>query len=607
MKKCFFLMVSLLLCLSMWAQEKPAWVTQRPVNELSYSGIGVARKTEKDYAQAAKQRALSELASEIKVEVSVNSLLNTIDDNDQIRQVFAESIQTKSQAELERYRLIGTWQDDQEYWVYYELNRSDYEEYMEARRQKAIQTGFDFWYKGQVALQSGELMTAIELFSKGLEAIEPAIHLELNCMYENQTINLATELYASLAGVFNGVAVIVNPSTVEGTAFKGVVDPIAVGVYRNDVPLKNIRLTATFLSGSGDLSSLAPTDDTGVAALSIRNITSKQAQQEIRVSIVTELFKKDGSKLNAALLKKIVSMLPEASLTITLAPEQMTAYLKAGRNDLKSLELSVKGILTTNFFDVASSPEGADLTAQLETTYRTGGKVPGELYNFVESFGVLTLKLVNNRTGNVVMFYSTNDVRVLVPENKSGEQAKSMVARELMKKVQRELGRELKKITVDRSGELPAVSNEPKPSPVVTPSPVVVVPVVRPTPKPAAEPVVKPKAIGEELDEGIFIEFAEIVNVGDKSRICFKIINETGNDFAMCLYKNDLLIVNEKGEEQEALNIKIGSKAHTWTVTSVIVPNLPTEMVIEVNKLASVALFGLKDCKNRNLKLRNLK
>ena len=42
-------------------------------------------------------------------------------------------------------------------------------------------------------------------------------------------------------------------------------------------------------------------------------------------------------------------------------------------------------------------------------------------------------------------------------------------------------------------------------------------------------------------------------------------------------------------------------------VTALIVPDLPTEMVIEVSKLQSVALLQLKDFKNNIVKLRGLK
>ena len=49
--------------------------------------------------------------------------------------------------------------------------------------------------------------------------------------------------------------------------------------------------------------------------------------------------------------------------------------------------------------------------------------------------------------------YSINDERTLVPENKSASQGKNMAARELIKRLNREFARELKKITFDRTGK----------------------------------------------------------------------------------------------------------------------------------------------------------
>lgn len=610
MKKVLLSLFTLFFSLSMLAQ-KPDWVTGRPVNTLNFTGIGMAKKTDKDYVQKAKQNALGELVSEIKVEVSANSLLNTIEDGNNIKQVFAESIKTQAKEEIEGFRLIDTWQDNEEYWVYYELNRFDYEEYMEARRQKAIKSGFDFWYKGEMYLQQGELSTAIEMFSKGLESIEPAINQDLTCSYDGRTINLGTEIYASLSGVFNGVSIITNPRKVVGTAFKGINDPIAIGVYKNNTPLRNIRLKAEFISGSGDLSSLPPTNDTGVTPLYIRNIVSKQEQQEVRISMASDAFKDFQRGINAVLFKKITSMLPETTLSIVLEETAINAYMKVGKNDLESLERGVKGILTNNFFNVVSSPSEADVIVQLDNTFKTGRKVPGDLYDFIECFSSASVQVTNNRTNATLVNYSANDIRTLVPADKSTAQAKSMASRELMKRLQRELGNEFKKITIDTEGSIPT-REEPIAEPVVTPPPVVAVtppvvvipPVVKePEPKPA------PQAIRAELESGIYIEYVKLTSIRNISQIHFKIINETKEDFPfnLHLWTNSVFAVNEKGEELKSRNVKVGSHSNDHAINALIVPDLPTEMIVDVNKLEYVALFNLTDSKKRNIKMRNLK
>lgn len=611
------------LPLSGQQKNRPDWVRQHPVDRLNYSGVGMAEVSEKDYQQKAKQNALSDLVSEIKVEIATHSLLNTIEEAGSVKQTFAESIRTQTREEIEDFRLVDSWQGDNEYWVYYELNKNDYADFVEARRQKAIRNGFDFWYKGNVVLRQGDLVTAIELFSKGMDAIRPVLNQELFCSYEGKTINLATELYAALAGVFDGVAVILNPPTVSGAPFQGIKEPVAVGVYRNGSPLRNIRLKAEFISGSGDLSSMSPTGETGVTALYVHNITSKQARQQIGISLVDDAFNVFRKGAYAALFKQILSSLPKATLTIEAEQTQVSAYVKSVRNDVDMVERTVKSLLNNHFFNVVTSPSEADVIVMLDNKCRKGNTVPGELYNFIEFFSTLGIKVTNNRTGQIMLNYSINDERTLVPESKAGSQGKNMAAREVMKRLNREFARELKKLTFDRTGKIPERQQEGPdiPVPVIDPStsakepaPVVSAPISVEIPEvtPSSVPVKKngmepSKALRAEWSDGVFVEFVKLTVLGDKSKIHLRIMNETADDCEVDLYSGNITIVNDKGEERPVLNLKLGSKSNNYRVSALIVPKVPTEMVIEVGKLQSVALLQLKDFKGNTIKLRDLK
>ena len=619
-----FILVISWFCFPLSGQQtnRPDWVKQHPVSGLSYIGIGMAEISEGDYQQKAKQNALSDLVSEIQVVIAANSLLNTLEDDGNVKQTFAESIRTEARAEIENFRLVDSWRSDNEYWVYYELNKDDYAALVEARRQKAIRNGFDFWYKGHITLQQGDLMTAIELFSNGMEAIRPVLNQELFCSYEGKTINLATELYAALAGVFDGITIVLNPATVSVTPFQGIREPIAIGVYRNGNPLRNIRLKAEFVSGSGDLSSMSPTDESGVAALYVRNITSKQAQQEIGISLIDDVFSLFRKGSYAALFKQMLSFLPGATLTINTAQTQTSAYVRSAQSDIEAVERTVKSLLNNHFFNVVASSSEADIIVTLDNKCRKGNTVPGELYNFIEFFSTLGIKIENNRTGQTMLNYSINDERTLVPENKSASQGKNMAARELIKRLNREFARELKKITFDRTGKIPERQKmlPDVPVPVVGPSvpekeadPVISVPVVVPEVIPAPLVPVKSakpenqKAIRVEWLDGVFVEFDKLATLGDKSRIHLKIVNTNADDCEVDLYSGNLTVINEKGEESPIVSLKLGSKFNDRRVTALIVPNLPTEMVIEVSKLQSVALLQLKDFKNNIVKLRGLK
>ncbi len=624
MKYCILFVLTVSLAYSpLWGQSaaRPAWVRERPADGLSYSGIGMAKTSETDYRQKAKLNAVSDLISEIKVEIATSSLLNTIEDDDDVKQTFTESIRMEVREEIENFRLVDSWQGDDEYWLYYELNKNDYETLMEARRQKAIRNGFDFWYKGNVVLQQGDLATAIELFSNGMDAIRPVLNRELFCSYEGKTINLATELYAALAGAFDGVTIVLNPATVSGIPFQGIKEPIAVGVYRNGNPLRNIRLKADFISGSGDLSSMSPTGETGVTALYIHNITSKQARQQIGISLANDAFRSFLKGSYAALFKQQLSSLPEATLTVDTEQVTVSAYVRSTRSDMEMLERSVKSLLNNHFFNVVVSPSEADVILTLDNKCRKGNTVPGELYNFIEFFSTLGIRMTNNRTGQTMLDYSINNERTLVPESKAASQGKNMAARELIKRLNREFVRDLKKITFDRTGKIPERQpvESATPVPVIEPSvpekapkPIVSLPVTipevipSPTPTESSDPKLPNPHRAEWLDE-VFVEFEKLTSLGDKSRIHLKIVNRNTDDCEISLYHRYLTVINEKGEEKPVTNLKLGSQSDTYRVTALIVPDLPTELIVEVDQLQSVALLQLKDLKENTVKLRNLK
>lgn len=271
-----YLLGLLLFCLlgNLEAQERPDWVKQRPVSSMHYIGIACVSKSEKDYMQKAKQQALNDLISEIKVNVVSTSLLHTLEENDRVSSEYEESIRVEARESVENFKMRGSWQSDTEYWVYYELNKFDYEEMVERRREKAVREGFDYWWQGESSRNRGDLTIALACYLKGLEAIRPAINEDLICSVEGKDMDVGHELYNSLLNLFRGITIRTTPGTVEGRAFQGVDAPVSVHVEREGVPLRNVALSCQFVSGDGVLSKELVTDESGNADLYIREIST---------------------------------------------------------------------------------------------------------------------------------------------------------------------------------------------------------------------------------------------------------------------------------------------------------------------------------------------
>lgn len=116
----------------------PSWVSSRPNNTAVYTGIGFAEKGKgNDYSIEAKKAALFDLASEIKINISSNSVLYTVQNNNNFNENFNSLIKLSNTDNLEGYNLVQTYENDKQYWVYYELDK---QKYADAKAQKKQQT-----------------------------------------------------------------------------------------------------------------------------------------------------------------------------------------------------------------------------------------------------------------------------------------------------------------------------------------------------------------------------------------------------------------------------------------------------------------------------------
>lgn len=615
MKRLFIFLQFLLVFMYAFSQDRPSWVKQHPMEGLSYTGIGMAKLSEEQYMKKAKDRALVDLASGIEVSVSSNSLLNVVESDGEISESFSQSSSFAVNVDLSMVKVVDSWHGDGEYWVYCELNRFIYEEYIENCKRKAIEDSFGYWYRAQAAVNSGDLFTGMDLLSKAWSVIEPVIGYDLRCTVEGKTINLSTEIYSSIKNLFNGISIVANPSNVNVKAFQKTETPVAIGVYKDNMPVRNMRLKSSFVSGAGSLSGMTPTNSNGESVLYIQNITSKQDPQEIHVMLDVEYFESIIKGKYSALFGNCFASLPEASVMLSLESKQISAFVKCKQTDLDALERSVKSMLVNNYFNIAPSPASADVVVELNNRFVKGNIVSGELYNMIEYFSSLDINIVDNRTSESLLSYSINDVRSLVPENKSAAQAKAMATRDLLKKLNISFKKKLEGLNIDTTGDIPSHNILP----AVTPSfdindgntpddntiPVVI-PIVEVIKEHTDEEKVQAKRV--QLTDGVWIEYAGLSVVGNKTRIHCRVLNSGNDDFETFMYASKQRVINEKGEESGNIRLKIGNKTSDYKLDSLIfVPDIPTELIFEIDKIQSVALLQISMGNYEPVKLRNLK
>lgn len=163
----------------------PEWVSARPISSSYYIGIAKASKQSSDYQALAKQNALMDLSSEISVKLSTESIFHQVDKGDSYREDYQSLIQVESQKNLEGYTLVGSWENEAEYWLYYQLSKASWEKIQVERKQKAIDEAFSYYQLAIKQKAENEYVASVHYAVKALEALklymkEPLFHPSLD-------------------------------------------------------------------------------------------------------------------------------------------------------------------------------------------------------------------------------------------------------------------------------------------------------------------------------------------------------------------------------------------------------------------------------------------
>ncbi len=161
-------------------KDAPQWVQQPPTHPAYYHGVGMATKTtHQDYRERARQNALSDLAAGISVNISSQSVLNQFEFDNVHSEFFRDNIRVSTQQFLEGYEIAGSWENDVQYWVYYRLSRSVFEQIKQERVNRALSQALSRLQEADELTQRGRKSDALGFSVKALEDIRDFMGEEL--------------------------------------------------------------------------------------------------------------------------------------------------------------------------------------------------------------------------------------------------------------------------------------------------------------------------------------------------------------------------------------------------------------------------------------------
>lgn len=315
----------------------PSWVKNRPVSSDYYVGIGSAKKTldMNQTTQTAKQNALADMASDISVNISTNSLLSTFEYNQSFSEDFSKTIKAQAEQDLEGYETMGNYEDQDNYWVYFRLSKTAYQKIKEERRTKAITKALDLFDKANSSEKSGDVRFALINYIKALEPLKPYFSDPLQTQYQGSDIYLGSEISKGINNILSSIKIEASNKQLkvkQGQPLPNSSLDFKV-TYVNSAPLSGFTVSANYTEKPLRVSKVQ-TDNNGVASFNIDAIRSNKSIESFTATLNIESIVNEAT--TDFMLRKLTARFRVPEVVISINVVKPTFFITSNESNLEN-------------------------------------------------------------------------------------------------------------------------------------------------------------------------------------------------------------------------------------------------------------------------------
>jgi hypothetical protein len=393
----------------------PEWVQSRPSSPSYYIGLGSCSKLTQpaDFQQIAKKNALNDLATEISVRVQGETFLNTMEVNKNFSEDFMSTISTTTDAKIEDYEIAGVWEDKQTYYVYYRLNKAQYQQAKQQKKNMTMSAAYDYYQKGQDAEALNNVVSAFELYTRGLIQMQEYWNDVNKYRIDSTEIYLDGELYRAMQRVANGINLQPKGSKVTLSAENRFNGNLSVSAIYNGRPVKGIQVISQYEKLTYSKPKNQLTNEEGLVFVPVSDIDPKSKNNIVKLSIETDaLMPADiDKKLASGLMKTIRGDKKEIPIEFVAPSFYVTSDEKqfGEVSNQKTLQAVFANNLVTKGMRISDKKAECNYQVQLTANTTEGGTAQG----FVVAYLDFTLTVIHTITGEVVYSESIPGIKGL--------------------------------------------------------------------------------------------------------------------------------------------------------------------------------------------------
>lgn len=438
MKTINILLLLLVSTLLYAESSSPQWVLQRPVNSNYYIGIGFCQKSNKEYQTTAQQKALQDIALQIKSHIQSSSSLNTSSNKQNIQRDYSENIQVETNLQLEEYELVDSWENPTEYWVYYRLSKVDYQRLLERRLSKALSKGLSYLYKGEEWQAKGMLRSAATSYAKGLHSLNPVLDQDLTTLIHDSSDDLYIVLSQKLLTLFDGITLKCTNSNLEFYPLDQNIEKLKIQITQQEQPISQLELKARFTNPSSQISSKAQINAKGEAYFDIKALSNLPKKQEIQVLLSGDFLTSLKEYMGQKLYSKLMHNRPRLRIPITLS-HSYSAFVNVESNsnfDLLSHYITQQ-IYETQFGSAASQSQ-SDININIHTQLSKGAITQSGIQTY-QAYTVLVKYIITKTSDNSVLMTQEKSYDTQVNAALSEDSQHKRVFKKIQKKCMQDI------------------------------------------------------------------------------------------------------------------------------------------------------------------------
>lgn len=295
--------------------------------------------------------------------------------------------------QLEGYELVATWEDADNYWVYYQLSKSVYQEWKIQKKQQAISEAKNKYLQANKMLIDNLHVSAFQFYGEALSLLMPYFYESTLCEINGQTIDLGSAIYNAMVSFVNNSKF--DISSLDVQAKKGVKIDDNLFCFRladmSGNSMSNIPIQINF-SGSGLLKNTEKTGVDGKFCCSLQKIKSTKSLETLTFMIdLAALSRVHPNHLVRSIIKNIP--ISESSVRVVIK----NPSLKISGNDTQLLNHFSDLLYTDFIIEKSEGDKDIDFFLNVTSDIKRKEKFNNLYYIDFECVIIMSDEVGNNR------------------------------------------------------------------------------------------------------------------------------------------------------------------------------------------------------------------